>query len=52
LPRMEIIYSNMEVNVQFDENFFSEEKYIAMKNKKLVPIGKYSKYELINQKIK
>jgi hypothetical protein len=49
-PRLEIIYKNINTHAVFAQDQFSEKKYITVTSAAIKPIGKYSAYELINQK--
>lgn len=44
-----IDYSNVELNKAISDSHFSENKFIAIKKDKIIPLNIYSNYQLVNQ---
>lgn len=47
-PRLEINYSNVDEKTMFNQDIFSEKKYVSISDKTVTGIGKYSKYKIVN----
>ena len=51
-PRLEIVYTDVSTNPVFAADQFSEVKYINMQGKMITAASAYSKFQLINNKIR
>jgi hypothetical protein len=52
LPKVEVIYSNYNVNVSFDyKKEFDEKQYFTLKDKVFVPTQKYKEYKIKDTRI-
>lgn len=51
-PRLEIVYTNVNTNPVFNKDQFSETKYVAMQGGNVSAAPAYSKFKVINNKIK
>ena len=48
IPKVEISYSNLNINPRFPAGLFSERKYVKERNGALIASGNYADYEVIN----
>jgi len=51
IARLEIEYNNILKVSSLDDPFFNKNNYVKVINNKIIPIGKYKSYEIINTKL-